>query len=298
MHTINDRFRNVRFEGRTTQRPLSTLRPLKWQRPLPQGAIAAEDLRFLADLFEQAGLELQGYRLSSLQRRMRACCRALRVPNATEARALLGRAPHMVPRALDAVVLGVSEFFRDPAVFEELRTRVIPELAAVSRPLRVMSIGCADGRELYSVAILLADGNLLDDCSLLGIDCREDAIAQARAGLFSPAALERVPDEWRERYFAGRGVLFEISSAIRRRTTWCVGNLFKLPPLPACDLLLFRNVSIYLEPNGAAQAWRCILPLVRPGGAVVLGKAERPPETSGLTKIGSSIYRRVSGDSN
>jgi len=71
VQTINDRFRNVRFEGRT-------LRPLKWQRPLPQGAIAAEDLRFLADLFEQAGLELQGYRLSSLQRRMRACCRALR----------------------------------------------------------------------------------------------------------------------------------------------------------------------------------------------------------------------------
>ncbi|NLG43712.1 MAG: hypothetical protein GX547_10730 [Phycisphaerae bacterium] len=268
------------------------------QHPAPEDTIAAEDLGFLTDLFGQAGLELRGYRLSPLQRRISACCRALQVASVTEARALLSRAPHMVPRALDAVVLGVSEFFRDPAVFEELRARVLPELAAGRRPLRVMSIGCADGRELYSVAILLADNNLLDDCSLLGIDCRPEAIAQAQAGLFGLAALDRVPDELRERYFVGRGLLFEISSAIRGRTTWSVGDLFKLPPPPACDLILFRNVSIYLEPNAAAEAWRCILPLVRPGGAVVLGKAERPPKSSGLTKIGSGIYGRLSGDSN
>jgi chemotaxis methyl-accepting protein methylase len=215
------------------------------------------------------------------------------VPSANEARAMVRRQPQTLPRAIDAVVLGVSEFFRDEAVFDELRSRVLPDLAIASLPLRVTSVGCSDGRELYSVAMLLAEMNLLRGSSLHGIDCRPEAIAQARAGRFNSAALDPVPAELRARYFTMQKSRYQISPAIRRHTTWSVANVFSLPALPVCDLLLFRNLTIYLEPNWAAQAWRRVLPLIRQGGILVAGKAERPPDTAGLVRLSPSIFRRA-----
>jgi chemotaxis protein methyltransferase CheR len=66
-----------------------------------------------------------------------------------------------------------------------------------------------------------------------------------------------------------------------------------LPALPPLDLVLFRNVTIYLEPEWAAQAWHRVLPLIRPGGVLVTGKAERPPDTAGLVRLGPCLFRRA-----
>jgi chemotaxis protein methyltransferase CheR len=294
LQTICDRFRNVRFQGRLTERARELpSRPALDRSGATVCDVATEDLAFLGDLFERAGLNLGRYRLTPLRRRVKACCRALRVPSVSDAQAMVRREPQAVPRAIDAVVLGVSEFFRDEAVFEELRTHVLPELAAVNRRLRVISIGCSDGRELYSIAMLLAEMDLLARCSLHGIDCRAEAVTQARAGRFSGAALEVVPDYLRARYFvADKSGYYQVRPDIRSRTTWSVANVFSLPALPACDLVLFRNLTIYLEPNWAAQAWRRVLPLIRPGGILVAGKAERPPDNADLLRLSPCIFRR------
>ncbi len=110
-------------------------------------------------------------------------CGRCKSARSEEGRALLENRPDLLPAAVGSLLIGVTEFFRDPAVFEAVRARVVPELAARGRgPLRIWSAGCSSGEELYSLAILLAEAGLLAGSFLLGTDCRIEAVRQARSG--------------------------------------------------------------------------------------------------------------------
>ena len=92
----------------------------------------------------------------------------LKVRSTEEAREVLENRPALLPAAVDSLLIGVTEFFRDSLVFEGMRAEVLPNLAIRRGPLRICSAGCSTGEELYSVAILLAEGGLLARSFLLG----------------------------------------------------------------------------------------------------------------------------------
>jgi chemotaxis methyl-accepting protein methylase len=141
------------------------------------------------------------YRHQPLERRLPACLRMLRVPSAPAARRLLDRRPELLPAAMSALLIGVTEFFRDAEVFDAVREEALPKLAARRGPVRVWSAACASGDELYSLAILLAEAGLLARCFLLGTDCRADAIEQARAAVYRAVDLRALAPALREKYF-------------------------------------------------------------------------------------------------
>jgi chemotaxis methyl-accepting protein methylase len=128
--------------------PVTKLRPrgVLDSRMSPCATIAAsaqpELDPFLLWLLEGAGLKASAYRTAPLQRRLAACLRQLRVQSSAEARHLLASKPHLQMAALDAALIGVTEFFRDAPVFEALRETVLPELRWGKRHVRVLSAGC------------------------------------------------------------------------------------------------------------------------------------------------------------
>ena len=101
--------------------------------------------------------------------------------------------------AVSSLLIGVTEFFREPAVFDFLRTQVLPVLAGGNRRLRIWSAACSSGAELYSMAILLSETGLLERSYLLGTDCRGDAIERARLGLYDATALKLVQAATRDK---------------------------------------------------------------------------------------------------
>ncbi|HWH72167.1 MAG TPA: protein-glutamate O-methyltransferase CheR [Candidatus Sulfotelmatobacter sp.] len=245
-------------------------------------------------LFQAARLDAGAYRPQALQRRLLACLRVLRVASPEAARALLEQKPELLPQALSAVLIGVSEFFRDPNVFEQLRQSVLPELLQGRRGLRVYSAGCSAGQELYSMALLLAELGVLSTSCLLGIDCRPKAIAQAQAGWFPATDLTGVSPKFRQRYFQLTGVRTRVAPALRRQVCWRVGNLLTdSPPGTDWDVVLCRNVAIYLQPDQTGL-WARLADQLRPGGVLVTGKAERPPAGLPLSRIFPCIYQRTS----
>lgn len=248
---------------------------------------------FLEWLLKRAGLDAGAYRPKALQRRLPACLRALKVFSTAAAKALLEQKPEMLLMALDTVLIGVSEFFRDPAVFEELQRSVLPELLKGRRNLRVYSAGCSGGQELYSMAMLLAELGVLTDSYLVGMDCRPEAIAQARAGWFQAAELDAVPPGFRQRYFHLEGARACVSPCLREKSLWQVGDLLSGPPPgEGWDIILFRNVAIYLCPE-KTRLWESLVRQLRPGGVLVTGKAERPPSDLPLKRIYRCIYKRI-----
>jgi chemotaxis methyl-accepting protein methylase len=294
----NAKYRHVVFEGRKAPGGYGAAfkAPSKHvsSRPeiKPEVAPVGADWDFVNWLLERVGLEKSRYRWRPLERRIAACLRALRADSPVQARQILERKPELVPTALNALLIGVTGFFRDAEVFEYLRQRVLPELS--DRQLKVWSVACSDGSELYSLAMLLAD--LGYGCGrLLGTDCRAQAVEGAREGWFSEAAVQSLSAQQGDRYLLREGSGFRIVPAIRDRIQWETADAFTRDTGELWDIILCRNLTIYLASDSADELWKKLAKSLAEGGVIVTGKSERLPPITGLARVGPCVYRRRGG---
>lgn len=251
-----------------------------------------EEEAFVRWLFMRASLDVRMYRMETLNRRLNACLRVLHCDNVREARLLLSQNAHLVPAALSTLVIGVTSFFRDQQVFQRLQDDVLPSLCARGRSLRIWSVGCSDGQELYSIAMLLAQSRVLHACYLLGTDCRADAIGRLVRGTYDNSALRHVPAELRAEYFDSYAEGWRIKPSIRSAVRGRIANALRVLEPGPWDLICCRNMAMYLQPKAATALWQSLERHLSPGGVLVLGKAERPVGVKGLAYIGPCLYRR------
>jgi chemotaxis methyl-accepting protein methylase len=155
---------------------------------------------------------------------------------------------------------------------------------------RVLSVGCSDGSELYSLPICLQESGARGFC-LHGIDCRRRAIERARAGVYAASALDALPPLLREKYFDHDRRGYRIKEPLRHKSHWHLADAFLGLPAGPYDLIACRNVAIYLEHAAAARLWRRLHSALRPGGLLLTGKAERP--TSGFLRAGPCQFRKA-----
>ena len=243
-------------------------------------------------LFALAGLNLDDYRPETIMRRIPACLRALRLESTGEISHAIRRRPRLLPEVISALLIGVTSFFRDPAAFDTLDREVVPQLLARSDGPQVWSVGCSDGAELYSLAMLLEARGGLRRASLLGTDCRPDAIARAKEGSFDLAAIKNVPAEFLGRYFVLDSGRLRVHPCLRAATDWRKANVLSTTEVGSWDLILCRNLAIYLQPAAVSRLWRALAQRLCPGGFLMLGKAERPYGAGGLSQIAPGIYQR------
>jgi chemotaxis protein methyltransferase CheR len=281
--------RHLRFAG-ATSRPAAPGAGLTGPSTLPaiEGAPVAG---FAADLLRHAGLDPACYREGSLRRRVPACLRVLQARSEAMGSRLLAGSTGAHAPLLSTLLIGVTSFFRDPGVFEILRREVLPAFAATGTGIRALSVGCSSGMEVYSLALLLADAGLLGRSRITGADCRADAIAAARAGLFDADDLAPIPADLRARGFAPDGSRWRVDAALRLVTSWQVIDATAVLPDGLFDLVLCRNLLIYLRPDTGDGLLRRVVSRLTPGGILVLGKAERPPAALRLQAIGGCVYQ-------
>jgi chemotaxis methyl-accepting protein methylase len=262
---------------------------------LPAGnheELTADERACVRWLFDRAELQILDYRFETLKRRIPACLRALRVESVGQVRAALERQPELLKPAISALVIGVTSFFRDPQVFSALeQTGLVEVLARSARP-RIWSVGCSDGAELYSVAMLLAERAAVESCTMLGTDCRSDALQRARAGCYDATSLKNVPGEFVGRYFKPQNGLWQVHPFLRAAAQWRQGDAIHTSEPATWDLILCRNMAIYLQPAAAGRLWERLGASLRRGGILVTGKAERPYGAAGLRAVAPCIYQR------
>lgn len=257
------------------------------------GSAAEDPGRLVSTLFERANLPAECYRTRALLRRVSACLRFLGATDAVDAARKIEEDPALVQATLNIALLGVTEFFRDPAVFELIRETVLPDLFSREPRLRIWSAGCSSGQELYSVAMLLSEMGRLRDCELLGTDCRREAIEQARCGVYDCDAVAGFERRREERFFARAGSSALVSSELRRAADWRVSDLCSQVEPEPWHLILWRNMAIYLEMPAAAGIWRQLSSALAPGGYIVGGKADHPPGALPLVRVAPCIYQRI-----
>ena len=258
----------------------------------PPDDLTNDEQQFVRSLFEFAGLQVEDYRGETIKRRIPACLRAFRAETIQDLGSKIRRDPELLRKALNTLLIGVTSFFRDAPVFAYLAESALPELLSREVGPSIWSAGCSDGAELYSVAMLLAERGAIQRCSLLGTDCRAEAVARARDGEYDAAAVRTIPSDFLDRYMQFDGVHWRPHPFIRSVAQWRTSNLLQTTEPGERDIILCRNLSIYLQPSAAGRVWSRLAAALKPGGYLVLGKAERPYGAAGLRAVAPCIYRR------
>lgn len=279
---------NIFFSGIATSRVTAKVPQACLNTAMPEVPGAHDEL--FARLFSRHGLNASAYRHSALARRLPSLLRTLGTQDLEKAAKILDKTSSAATDALNAVLLGVTDFFRDQSVFDALRDTVLPSIMTYTPRPRIWSAACSNGPELYSVAMLLHEAGWLEQCHLLGTDCRVDALEEAAAGIYSLREGSRVPNHgevWND------GQFIRMSPALRSSVKWRASNLLESAEGGPWDLVLWRNMGIYLTPAAAERVWERIVDELSPQGYIVVGKAEQPPRGLGLVRTGTATYRKA-----
>ena len=269
---------------------------------------AAEDHQVLAFLLEEirrhAGLDFTRYKLPTLWRRLRRRLVVTGADTLDAYQAYLHTHPEEYHQLATSFLIKVTAFFRDPETFTLLREQVLPALVSTARksdrPLRCWSAGCATGEEAYSLALLLADlvGDELEQLPIriFATDVDPAAIAFARAGRYSHAAVAAVPADLRVRFFSEVKGRYQINKPVRSLVTFGLHDLGQSAPFGQLDLILCRHVLLYFTPELEERALRLFAYSLREGGTLVLGQDESPLKFPDYFVVQDRhpLYRRTS----
>jgi two-component system CheB/CheR fusion protein len=178
-------------------------------------------------------------------------------------------------------LITVTGFFREPAVFEELKEKVFPALVENRKPedpIRIWVPGCATGEEAYSIAIslmeFLEDAKVRVPFEIFATDISETAIEKARAGTYKDSEVAHVSPQRLARFFTRTERRYQIAKIIRDVCVFARHNVAQDPPFSKLDLISCCNVLIYLGAVLQRKVLSILHYSLKPTGFLVLGPSE------------------------
>jgi two-component system, chemotaxis family, CheB/CheR fusion protein len=236
------------------------------------------------------GVDFTLYKSTTLDRRMQRRLLLYKLENLEDYAQYLQEHPAEVQALYEEILIHVTSFFRDPEVFEQLKTQVFPTISqnkSADAPIRIWVAGCSTGEEVYSIAICLSeffsDRATIPPIQIFATDISESAINRARSGFYLDSQMEVVSPERRNRFFvplANGG--YQISSAIRELCVFARHNLGDDPPFSNLDLVSCRNVLIYLSDPLQERIMSLFHYSLNLTGFLVLGTSESVKAASDL----------------
>jgi chemotaxis protein methyltransferase CheR len=211
---------------------------------------------------------------------------------------VMGKEPNLSQQVVEALLNNETYFFRDRSPFDLIAHHALPALAERrkdQRRLRIWSAGCSTGQEVYSLAMLFAEapqqwaGWTID---ILGTDVSTACVERARSGTYTQFEVQRGLGinqmiKWFEECADG----WRAVEALRRPLRFQVHNLLEVPPHPgAFDIVLCRNVMLYLSADKKALAFERLASAMAPDGWLMLGAGETV--IGQTTKLGADLNAR------
>lgn len=251
---------------------------------------------FQRKVLHLTGIDLRHYKPAQMRRRLGTLVQRAGARSFAEYAALLERDVRRRQEFEDFFTINVSEFFRDPQKFEQLRTKILPELARERPLLRLWSAGCSIGAEPYTLAMLLDDAGLAGRAHILATDIDARTLERARRGDgYLPGEVRNVPPEFLRRYFTVHDGRYTVVPRLRQKVHFRQHDLLSDPFEQNFDLIVCRNVVIYFTDAAKEQLYQKFWHALRPGGYLFIGGTEvlsRAKEL-GFEPVLTAFYRKV-----
>ena len=201
------------------------------------------------------------------------------------------------------LLINVTNFFRDPKVFDLLAEKIVPDLVrnrTPDHPLRIWVVGCSTGEETYSLAMLfreeIAAAKRNIKLQVFASDVDPDAVARAREGLYPETIEADVSAARLARFFAKEDHSYRVLPELRAAVVFTVQDVLADPPFSRLDLVSCRNLLIYLRPEAQAKAVSLFHFALREGGFLLLGNSETVGNLDGRFEViakSEQLYRHI-----
>jgi len=252
----------------------------------------------------QTGHDFSQYKPNTIERRIERRMAVHQIDSIERYLKYLQQAPAEVLALFNDLLIGVTNFFRDPEAFELLERLVIPKLFDGRQPgaaVRVWCTGCSTGEEAYSIAILLKERlevlKATYKVQVFATDIDSRAIAVSRAGVYPASIADDMSPERLARFFTAEpdGSAYRVHKSIRDLLVFSEQSVIKDPPFSRLDLISCRNLMIYF----GAELQRKLISLfhyaLQPAGILFLGTSETAGEQGDLFAVlerKAKIYQR------
>jgi two-component system, chemotaxis family, CheB/CheR fusion protein len=267
-----------------------------------KSAVSAAEANVLSTIYQllrrSTGVDFTDYRQTTIRRRIERRMVVHRIDHLEEYMKYLLTNHAEVKALCQDMLINVTSFFRNPKVFDAVKSEVFPRILA-HRPreatLRMWTPGCASGEETYSLAIALLEflGDKADQTPIqfFGTDVSETSVAKARSGWYPENIQTDVTPHRLRRFFTKSDGGYRISKGVRNMCIFAHHNTLSDPPFSQMDLICCRNLLIYLEPVLQNRLINLFHYATRPHGFLVLGTAEGIGSASSLFAIEDRAHR-------
>jgi two-component system CheB/CheR fusion protein len=273
------------------------------RQPVDRTALALQ--RVLSIIRTQTGHDFSRYKQTTILRRVERRLAFHQIERMDAYARYLQRTPAEVNILFKELLIGVTNFFRDPEAYQALEDDVIPGILSARRSgemVRVWVPGCSTGEEAYSIAMLLQEGisRAKQDLrvQVFATDIDADAIEQARTAFYPDSIAADVSSDRLNRFFKSEDSAYRLKKLIRDMVIFALQDVATDPPFSRIDLISCRNLLIYMS----ADLQRRVIPLfhyaLNPEGYLFLGTSETIGEFGELFQPVNrrwKIFRRKPG---
>ncbi len=256
---------------------------------ITDGQFANSIQKVFALIRSATGHDLSHYKQTTIRRRIERRMAIHQINKIADYVKYLRQTPSEVDILFKDMLIGVTNFFRDPDAFKVLKEQVLPGMLKNKNPdalIRIWIVGCSTGEEAYSLAILFAEAMDMVkqhfNVQIFASDIDAQAIDYARSGIYPDSIAADVSQERLKHYFIQADNTYKVGKQIRDMVVFAVQNVIKDPPFSKIDIVSCRNLLIYMD----NELQKKVLPLchyaLNQDGILFLGTSESIGEFTDL----------------
>ena len=246
--------------------------------------IEINDVRSLTQLVkEKYGYDFSNYAISSFKRRLLRILEIYKFDSFEKLLIKIKNEPVFFKEFLSEVTVNVTEMFRDPSMWRELRDKILPALFDSHENVKIWHAGCSSGEEVYSMAILLKENGWLERTKLFASDIDHTIISKAKEGKYAVKNMHELNDKNYVRfggksqladYYKVDGQNIQMDKSLVSNITYMEHNLASGMAFTKADIILCRNVLIYFNQNLQNDVFRLLHQSLFNYGYLIVGSKE------------------------
>lgn len=239
-------------------------------------------------------IDLTAYKSNQLHRRIQTIMTRSGAKSLDEYMVMIKNDKEVRYKFLDYVTINVTEFYRNPQIFDEFKGFIKRELSE-NKPLKIWSAACSLGCEPYSVAMMLKEMNSRVKHNIIATDLDENILARAKQGEYTSADVKNIPKDQLNKYFKNVDDKYVLEKEIRDLVKFKKHDLILEKYDSGFDVIICRNVVIYFTNEVKEGIYEKFSKALKPGGLLFIGATESiyGYKEFGFEKLSTFIYKKI-----
>jgi len=250
--------------------------------------------KFTEKVYHKFGIDLRLYKEAQMKRRLTSLRNKRGFKDFTTFYRAIEQDTALADEFIDRITINVSEFYRNPARWDVLREKIIPQLIKEKRNIRIWSAACSTGEEPYSLAILFNEHFRHINPTIIATDVDENALAKAKKGTYLAQALNNISNDKKSKYFTYNNNRYYVNDDLKKQITFQKHNLLEDAYPKNIDLIVCRNVLIYFTDEAKNDIYHKFSHSLVKNGMLFVGSTEQifHPDRYNLELFDTFFYKK------